>query len=250
MRQTVAGWLAGTANTTSAPPPTQIGAGTGAGTPSPSDTALWAPIAGTQRVCDDIMVTQGYYAQYNITYGANGTDPLGPYTEVGLFDANGNLWAHAAINEYLSTGQTLTIQWMVLMQADTTNPMCTITNFLRVSVAQWMACIYTTSTLPAPNSVQLGTGIGIVDPSDTALWAPASGTTAVCDYRLVNAQYTAFFGHTYLAGFVNGTFTECGLIDAAGNLWIHGTLPLVTPTSSQLLSVLLQTGVNGDDTND
>lgn len=242
MQSTVAKWLTGITTTTASPPPTQIGAGTGSGTPSPTDTVLWSPLAGTQRECDSITPTQGYYAQYNTTYNPANGDPTGAYTEVGLFDVDNNMWAHAVINEYLSTGQTLTIQWMILVQADTTNQLCTVTNYMLVSIVNWLTGTSTTQSQIPPTQVELGTGSGTVTPSDTALWSPVTGTLANCDYLYVNTQYSTFFGHTYTQGAITGSFTECGLLDTSGNLWMHGVVT-ITVASNQVCSVLLSSGV-------
>jgi hypothetical protein len=241
MLGTIAGWLAGTKTTTSAPPPTQIGAGNGIGTPSPSDTALWSPISGTQRDCDDIMVTRGVYAQYNITYQT--TDPNGPYTEVGLFDASNNLWAHASINEIKSDGQTLTIQWMILTVPDTTNPNVLTTNYACNTITNWLAGTQTTTTNPPPNRIQLGTGTGILSVGDSALWTPTAGTSKTCSYIAISNNYNVQYSATYTGTDPTGNFTEAGLFDSSGNLWMHAVLTNGNKTTGRILGVLLQISV-------
>lgn len=243
-RSTIAGWLAGTKTTSSAPPPTQIGAGNGIGTPSPSDTALWSPIAGTQRLCDAISTAQGYYAQYNITYQT--TDPNGAYTEVGLFDANGNMWAHAAINEIKSSGQTLTIQWMILSYADTSNSAAVVTNYALLTLTGWLTGSLTTTTNPPPVNIQLGTGSGAVAATDAALWTPTAGTSKHCSAIYISASYNVQYMITYTSSDPKANFTEAGLFDTNGNMWMHAALTNANKTDSRILAVLLQIAVNGD----
>lgn len=244
MRSTVANWLAGVKTTTTAPPPTQIGAGNGFGTPSPSDTTLWSPISGTQRTVDSTSLSQGIYAQFNITYQT--TDPTGAYTEVGLFDANNNMWAHAVINEIKSSGQTLTIQWMILVQPDTSNAAATMTNYACSTIANWLAGLQTTTTNPPPTMTQLGTGTGAPLPTDTALWTPTPGTSQSCTSIYVSAQYNPQFYNTYTASSPTGNFTEVGLLDANSNLWMHASLTNCNKVAGRILGVLLQITVNGD----
>jgi hypothetical protein len=248
MRQAVAGWIAGTQTTTTTPPPTQIGAGNGIGTPSPSDTALWSPIAGTQRACDSITITYGYYAQYNITYQT--TDPAGAYTEVGLFDDAGNLWAHAAINEIKSSSQTLTIQWMVLTTNDASNTSAVLTNYACSTITSWLVGPSnggsTTTTSPPPTQLTLGIGSGFVSPSDTALWSPVSGTTTNCSAIYISATYNVQFMGTYSSTYPQNNYTEVGLVDKNGNLWMHAALTGASNQNNLVLSILLQIAVNGN----
>jgi hypothetical protein len=241
MLSAIAGWLSGMKTTTDTPPPTQIGAGNGIGTPSASDTALWSPIFGTQRDCDDIMVTRGVYAQFNITYQT--TDPNGPYMEVGLFDVNNNLWAHASINEIKSDGQTLTIQWMILTVPDASNPYAMTTNYAANTITNWLAGTATTTSAPPPTQIQLGTGTGILSVSDASLWAPTAGTLKTCDYIAVSNSYNTQYSLTYTGTDPIGNFTEAGLFDSAGNLWMHAVLTDANKTAGRILGVLLQISV-------
>lgn len=244
MRKTVAAWLTGTLTTTSAPPPTQIGAGNGIGTPAATDTTLWSPIAGTQRVCDNTMTTQGYYAQYNITYQT--ADPNGAYTEVGLFDANNNLWAHASINEIKSGGQTLTVQWMVMVASDTSNSNAIVTNYARSTIANWLTGVKTTTSGVPPTKMQLGSGTGTLALADTALWTPTTGTLVQCPMIYASAQYNAQFSATYTSADPAGNYTEAGLFDSGGNLWFHAKLTNANKTDGQVLAILFQIAVNGN----
>jgi hypothetical protein len=241
MLSAITGWLSGTKTTTDTPPPTQIGAGNGIGTPSASDTALWSPISGTQRACDSIEVVRGVYAQYNITYQT--TDPNGPYTEVGLFDANNNLWAHASINEIKSDGQTLTVQWMILTVPDTSNSYALTTNYAANTITSWLAGTATTTTNPPPTRIQLGTGDGILSVSDSSLWTPTDGTLKTCDYITISNSYNAQYSLTYTGTDPTGNFTEAGLFDSAGNLWMHAMLTNANKTDGRILGVLLQISV-------
>lgn len=114
LRATVAAWLTGRNNTGQAPlgPPDRIALGTGVGTPAPTDIGLWTETAGTRKACAYVQVYQGYYAQYTTQYLS--TDPAGTFTEAGLFDADGNLWAHVSLGSVSRAGnETLTVQWKV-----------------------------------------------------------------------------------------------------------------------------------------
>lgn len=244
MRASVAKWLAGTATTSTLTPPSQIGAGTGFGTPSPSDTALFAPISGTQRNCDSISTALGYFAQYNLQYQTS--DPNGPYSEVGLFDANNNLWAHASISEYKASGQTLTIQWMVGMVADTSNVNAVSTNYLLQTIVGWLSATQTTTSNPPPKAIQLGTGNGSVSSNDTSLFTATQGTLQNCSYIYISALYNVQYGATYTANYPNGNFTEIGLFDGNNNLWLHAIISNSNKTGNAILSVLTQVSVNGD----
>lgn len=97
--------------------PTKIELGNGAPTlplttTDPSDTALWAAVSATMAVCTFTVVWLSYYSQYSVTYNA-GT-AVGTFTECGLFDVNGNLWSHVALNNFIITStQTVTVQWQI-----------------------------------------------------------------------------------------------------------------------------------------
>ncbi|MDI3341836.1 MAG: hypothetical protein QJR03_15020 [Sphaerobacter sp.] len=117
-RQAIAAWLAGTANAgqTTAPPPSMTALGTGTGTPAPTDTALWAEAAGTRKTCAFVQTYQTYYAEWSTQYLT--TDPAGTFTEAGLLDANGNLWAHVSMSVSKTSSQTLTLDWKFYIQGN------------------------------------------------------------------------------------------------------------------------------------
>ena len=78
----------------------------------PTDTALWQAAGTTMKTCDFVTVWLNYYSQYSVTYQT--TEAVGTWTEVGLFDVNGNLWSHVALSNFLKDGtETVTIQWQV-----------------------------------------------------------------------------------------------------------------------------------------
>lgn len=124
LRSAVAQWLIGTNNTGYNPvsPPNYIALGNGSPTPpntgpNPADTALWAEIASSRKICTARQITNGYYAQFTTVWTVN--DPRGAFTEAGLLDAasGGNLWAHVSLSGVsLSDGQTLTGVWRILVQ--------------------------------------------------------------------------------------------------------------------------------------
>jgi len=97
--------------------PTKIELGNGAPTlpltsTDPTDTHLWAAVTATLAVCNFTTVWLSYYSQYSVTYNA-GT-AVGTFTECGLFDVNGNLWSHVALNNFIITSaQTVTVQWQI-----------------------------------------------------------------------------------------------------------------------------------------
>jgi hypothetical protein len=93
--------------------PSMIELGTGTGTPLATDADLWSPATVTLVSCTGIQVYLNYYAQFITTWQPNTI--TGTYTEVGLKDANGNLWAHAAITSNLTvnSGEQLVCQWQI-----------------------------------------------------------------------------------------------------------------------------------------
>jgi hypothetical protein len=97
--------------------PTKIELGNGAPTPplvttDPTDTNLWAPVSATMKSCDFTTVWMSYYSQYSVTYQT--TDAVGTWTECGLFDANGNMWSHVVLNNFIKLNtQTVTVQWQI-----------------------------------------------------------------------------------------------------------------------------------------
>lgn len=114
----LAQWAIGVTNVGpgAVPFPTQMQLGTGTGTPSATDTGLFAPAAGTLVAITNFTVYQTFYAQFLAYWGS--TTPAGNYTEAGLLDPNGVLWAHVLLQTSgsqpyipLQAGQTLNILW-------------------------------------------------------------------------------------------------------------------------------------------
>lgn len=114
--------------------PSMIAVGTGSpptgtsGT-TPNDTALWNEFSGSRKQVDYASPWLSYYTQYSVTYQQTevlGTvdpqnNPTGSITltEAGLFDANGNLWSHVALNGVTHDNtSTLSIQWQILQQGN------------------------------------------------------------------------------------------------------------------------------------
>lgn len=120
----MAKWLAATMFNvgTSLPGPDRIALGTGTGTTGPGDTALFAEVALTRKTCAYRDVITDYYAEFVTQYQS--TDPAGTFTEEGLFDAAGNLWAHltmAAVTKgsvAVPPPQTLTVQHRILIKGN------------------------------------------------------------------------------------------------------------------------------------
>jgi hypothetical protein len=113
--------------------PSMISVGTGAPSggqtsTTPQDTALWSELPGTRKQIDYATVWLINYTQYSATYDqtmALGTvDPVNnpngsiAITEAGLWDANGNLWSHVALNVTHDNQSTLSIQWQILHQGN------------------------------------------------------------------------------------------------------------------------------------
>lgn len=92
--------------------PSKMELGTGAGTPSGSDTNLWTPSAPTMKACSNIQLYLSNYAQFITTWLTS--DPItGTWTEAGLFDEKNNLWAHIASNITVNAGEMLVGQWQI-----------------------------------------------------------------------------------------------------------------------------------------
>lgn len=93
--------------------PAKMELGTGTGTPAATDPDLWSPVVGTLKSLSTIQVYLTYYAQYVCAWQSS--DPItGTWTEVGLKDVNGNLWAHGAMSAFtVNAGEMLVGQWAV-----------------------------------------------------------------------------------------------------------------------------------------
>lgn len=94
--------------------PSKMELGTGSGTPAATDTDLWSPSSATIKPISNTQVYLNYYAQYVCTWLTS--DPIqGTWTEIGLKDANSNLWAHANVTGLptVNSGEMLIGQWQV-----------------------------------------------------------------------------------------------------------------------------------------
>ncbi|AFK87699.1 hypothetical protein Tsac_2846 [Thermoanaerobacterium phage THSA-485A] len=93
--------------------PSQMELGTGTGTPAGTDTDLWSPASATLKPLSGIQPYLTYFAQYVCTWQTS--DPIqGTWTEIGLKDAANNLWAHAAISNFVvNSGEMLVCQWTI-----------------------------------------------------------------------------------------------------------------------------------------
>jgi len=99
--------------------PSSIQIGTGAPiapltSVDPTDIALWAPMGGTGiKVLDFSTVWLNYTSQYSTTF--NTGEAVGAWTEAGLFDTLGNMFAHVQLTGFSKlSGDTVTVQWNVL----------------------------------------------------------------------------------------------------------------------------------------
>lgn len=99
--------------------PTKMQLGTGTGMPAATDLDLWVPSAGTLKPLAQTQIYQQYYAQYICNWQSS--DPIqGTWTEAGLKDGNGNLWAHVAFASGLliNPGEMLVGQWQIQVSGD------------------------------------------------------------------------------------------------------------------------------------
>ena len=89
----LAAWSTGANNTGQNPtsPPVSFILGTGTGTPSVSDTALFIPQTGTQTTIST-RTTSASTATYSINYTKG--QLTGTFTEGGLLDSSNNLMSH------------------------------------------------------------------------------------------------------------------------------------------------------------
>lgn len=108
----IAKWLIGIGNTgyASVPSPQYTELGTGTGTPSAIDTNLFAPVTATNQRCATFDNPSANVAQWTSQYFGT-VNNAGSYTEEGLFDQNGNLWAHLMEAVTITVGLSTTILW-------------------------------------------------------------------------------------------------------------------------------------------
>jgi hypothetical protein len=113
----LAAWLTGTINRgpQAVPYPRYMELGTGTGTPSPTDTALFDGVSATSTPCSLVTVVNGTpdSPQWTAVWGgASASSIAGTYAELGLFDADGHLWAHlAGLTLTVSTSTSTSVQW-------------------------------------------------------------------------------------------------------------------------------------------
>lgn len=120
----LAAWLTGTINR--GPQaihfPNYMELGTGSGTPSPSDTALFAGVSATSTPCSLVAVVSGTpdSSVWTAVWGGpNAGNLAGTYSEIGLFDQDGHLWAHlAGLTLGINTTTTTTVQWQWTLTVD------------------------------------------------------------------------------------------------------------------------------------
>lgn len=108
-------WLTGTGNIgyAAAPYPNYVELGTGSGTPAPTDTALFAPVAATNTQVAILQPSASNPAQAEWIVAFPSSVPTGTYTEAGLFTTNGTLFAHVAgLTIDLSASTTTSLQWV------------------------------------------------------------------------------------------------------------------------------------------
>lgn len=119
-RKAYSQWVTGAAANTlggALPYPRKIALGTGTGTITGNEVALFNETAGTRKATSYQRQTQDYYAEWNVNYTTS--DPTGNFTEAGLFDELGKLWAQVLLtNANKQTGQTLTVNWKWLHQGN------------------------------------------------------------------------------------------------------------------------------------
>jgi hypothetical protein len=91
--------------------------GTGTGTPASADTQMWVPAPETTILC----TARSYlhtYLQCVATWRPGDLTPDSTWSEVGLFDANQNMWAHTSIGSMIiHKGEALTCQWGIGLAA-------------------------------------------------------------------------------------------------------------------------------------
>ncbi len=238
---TICAWLVMTPNTGPGYlPPSQIelGTGTRANGVTVNDVALWAPVAGTLAVCDQINIYNTYYAQYLKMYQVGQLN--GSYTELGLFDVNGIMWGHVQANLAVTSTQSLTVQWKIYLEPSATHA-ATITNYAIAVITQWLTGTLNAiqTSVPPPNVMMLGTGTGVLTSGDISLFTSVVGSASSYDYAIFDGQSAKItFSKTWVSGTV-GNFTEVGLQDKAGNLWVHAVISANNP-SGLLVSTQLE----------
>lgn len=101
----------------SLPTPTKIVLGTG--TPPPplegptfDDTELWNPDPATERRCDIRTTFLTFQTEFGVNF-RQGELTGTVYTEAGLFDDEGNMWAHAIVNIDQAPTESAVLLWKI-----------------------------------------------------------------------------------------------------------------------------------------
>lgn len=104
------------------PTPTKIVLGTG--TPPPpltgpsfDDTALWNADPSTERTCDIRTTFLTFQTEFGVNY-TQGELSGTVYTEAGLFDDAGNMWAHVVVNIDQQPTETAVMLWKIQHSVD------------------------------------------------------------------------------------------------------------------------------------
>ena len=115
----LATWLTGrqpTQGQNALPPVTQIELGTGTGTAAATDTSLITPVPATLVPVTQAVVLTGPPAspQWTAVWGGPGQSAqAGTFTEAGLFNTPGTLFAHlTGLNVVVGTATVTTLDWV------------------------------------------------------------------------------------------------------------------------------------------
>lgn len=112
--QCIAAWLTGSNNTGYNPVkfPNYTELGTGSGTPAATDITLFAAAPATNQKCSVVQPENGFptVAQFVTQYYGTANN-AGNYTEVGLFDSDGHMFAHTMLNVVIQSGLSTTLTW-------------------------------------------------------------------------------------------------------------------------------------------
>ena len=97
------------------------------------------------------------------------------------------------------------------------------TDWAASSVAQWYAGVNNTGYNPVspPSHMQLGTGSGMPNHTDNALFAAAPATNQKCSTTSAGGNQATLVCQYYGTSANAGTYTEVGLIDSSGHLFGH-----------------------------
>lgn len=96
--------------------PNYMKLGTGTGTPHSTDTVLWQEDSSTIQTLNGKSCVDSS-AQFNATWQEFQNSPT--YSEIGLFDSSGNMWAHASIlgGITIDENEVLSCLWSITFTA-------------------------------------------------------------------------------------------------------------------------------------